>query len=118
MIHYKVVISGENIFFENDSATEEPVIGFISCQFIKAESAELAIAKAKRDLLVNWNQSFNADRKLGMPKLIIAHIAVYKSWLKPSSHHDYHWFTDEEQKQRMLEKFTLPARKWYKIFGR
>jgi hypothetical protein len=118
MIHYKVVISGENIFFENDVATTEPIIGFISYQFIKAETAELAIAKAKRDLLVNWNQSFNADRKLGMPKLSVEHIALYKSWFKPHSPHDYHWFTNGEQKQQLLDKFVAPKRQWCRLLGR
>ena len=117
MTYYKVVLSGENIFFENangiDSDAPEPVIGFITCKLIQAESEELAIATAKRDLLVQWNQSFNLDRKLGMPKLTLEHIAEVRGWLKPKSTHDYYWFTDQEHKQKQLEKFTQPPRQWF-----
>lgn len=113
MTYYKVVLSGENIFFENYSDAPEPVIGFISCKFISAESEELAIATAKRDLLVQWNQSFNLDRKLGMPKLGIEHIEEVRGWFKPKSIHDYYWFTDGSHKQLQLEKFTQPPRKWF-----
>src|SRR5690606_37357347 len=101
---YKVVLSGENIFFENYSDTPEPVIGFISCKFINADSEELAVATAKRDLLVHWNQSFNLDRKLGMPKLAVEHIVEVRGWFKPTSIHDYYWFTDNHHKQLQLEK--------------
>ncbi|WP_197085499.1 hypothetical protein [Cellvibrio sp. pealriver] len=113
MTYYKVVLSGENIFFENYSDTPEPVIGFISCKFINADNEELAVATAKRDLLVHWNQSFNLDRKLGMPKLTVEHIAEIRGWFKPKSIHDYYWFTDNHHKQLQLEKFTQPPRKWF-----
>lgn len=117
MTYYKVVLSGENIFFENasgiDSDAPEPVIGFIACKLIQAESEDLAIATAKRDLLVQWNQSFNLDRKLGMPKLTLEHIAEVRGWFKPKSTNDYYWFTDHEHKQTQLEKFTQPPRQWF-----
>lgn len=117
MTYYKVVLSGENIFFENasriDSDAPEPVIGFITCKLIQTESEELAIATAKRDLLVQWNQSFNLDRKLGMPKLSVEHIAEVRGWFKPKSTHDYYWFTDNDHKQLQLGKFTQPPRQWF-----
>lgn len=117
MTYYKVVLSGENIFFENasriDKDAPEPVIGFIACKLIKAESSALAIATAKRDLLVQWNQSFNLDRKLGMPKLTIEHIEEVRSWFKPKSTNDYYWFTNSDHKQTQLEKFTQPPRQWF-----
>lgn len=116
MTYYKVVLSGENIFFENasriDSDAPEPVIGFIACKLIQTESEELAIATAKRDLLVQWNQSFNLDRKLGMPKLGLEHIAEVRGWFKPKSTNDYYWFTDNDHKKSQLEKFTQPPRHW------
>lgn len=83
MTYYKIVLSGENIFFENDSDAPEPVIGFITCKLINAETEDLAVATAKRDLLVHWNHSFNSDRKLGMPKLAIEFIEPVKGWFKP-----------------------------------
>lgn len=111
MMYYNVVISGNNIFFENYSA--EPIIGFIARRLIQAHSEELAIATAKRDILVDWNQSFNADRKLGMPSLRLEHIAVFKGWLKPKTKHDYYWFADFKTRQEQLAKFTQPAKKWF-----
>ncbi len=117
MTYYKVVLSGENIFFENasriDSDAPEPVIGFITCKLIQTDSEELAIATAKRDLLVQWNQSFNLDRKLGMPKLGVEHIAEVRGWFKPKSTNDYYWFTDNDHKKLQLEKFAQPPRHWF-----
>lgn len=132
MMYYKVVFAGENIFFENQSAnpdpsphhvesiieTEstigpEPIIGFISCQYIRAESEDLAVAIAKRDLLVNWNQSFNADRKLGMPKLTLQHIVTVNRWLKPKTTDDYHWFTSDAHKQAQLSKMLEKTSRWF-----
>jgi hypothetical protein len=112
MMHYKVVISGENIFFEN-YGNPDPVVGFIAFRLIEAQTEELAIATAKRDILVHWNQSFNADRRLGLPKLQTEHIAPFKGWIKPRIKHDYYWFSDEEHKQRQLDKFIKPAKKWF-----
>lgn len=115
--YYKVVLSGENIFFENanriDWDAPEPVIGFIACKLIQAESDALAIATAKRDLLVQWNQSFNQDRKLGMPKLKVEHIEVVRTWFKPKSTNDYYWFTNDSHKQSQLSLFTQPQRQWF-----
>jgi len=116
MIYYKVVLSGDNIFFENASAlteSAEPIVGFISCKLIEAASQELAVAMAKRDLLVHWNHSFNADRKLGMPKLHLEHIAPVNRWFKPRIHNDYYWFTDADHKQYQLSQFTGEPRRWF-----
>lgn len=118
MTYYKVVFSGENIFFENasamsESASAQPIVGFISCRLIQAASEELAIATAKRDLLVHWNQSFNADRKLGMPKLHLEHITPVSRWFKPKIHNDYYWFTDSAHKLEQLSKFTREPGRWF-----
>lgn len=110
-MYYKIVISGSGIFFENYDHPE-PVIGFIACRITQAYSEELAIATAKRDILVNWNQSFNADRKLGMPRLTIEHLAPANRWFKPKIQHDYYWFTNETHKQQQLEKFIRPRSFW------
>lgn len=117
-MYYKVVLSGNNIYFENtsvfsDSSTPDPIIGFISCQLIETTSEDLAIAKAKRDLLVNWNQSFNADRKMGMPKLHLEHIGTVSRWSKPKIKHDYYWFANDAHKQEHIEKFTREKKRWY-----
>ncbi|RYY77335.1 MAG: hypothetical protein EOO52_02425 [Gammaproteobacteria bacterium] len=112
MKYYTVVISGSDIFFENYSSIA-PVVGFIACRLIKAQTDELAIATAKRDILVDWNRSFNADRKLGLPALHLEHIAPFKGWIKPKVHHDYYWFTDEAHKQRQIAAFIAAPKKWF-----
>lgn len=112
MMYYNVVISGDNIFFENYNTTQ-PIIGFIARRLIQAQTEELAIATAKRDILVHWNQSFNADRKLGMPSLHIEHISVFKGWIKPKAKDDYNWFANAEARKELLDKFTQPAKKWF-----
>jgi hypothetical protein len=113
MTYYKIVLSGENIFFENDSDAPEPVIGFITCKLINAETEDLAVATAKRDLLVHWNHSFNSDRKLGMPKLAVEFIEPVKGWFKPKTSNDYYWFTGAEHKQEQLNKFIQAPNRWF-----
>ncbi|HSX85849.1 MAG TPA: hypothetical protein VLE50_10615 [Cellvibrio sp.] len=110
-MYYKVVISGADIFFEN-YGNPVPVIGFITCRLIEASSEELAIATIKRDILVHWNQSFNADRKMGMPRLVIEHIVPFKGLIKPKSKQDYYWFTSDEHKQQQLDKFIKSGSRW------
>lgn len=112
MTYYKIVLSGENIFFENYSDAPEPVIGFITCKLINAQTEELAIATAKRDLLVHWNHSFNIDRKMGMPKLSVESIEPIKGWFKPKTSNDYYWFTDQEHKLQQIEKLTHSPAGW------
>jgi hypothetical protein len=117
MMYYKVVISGtprvvNESFFENYDSTDH-VVGFIACRLIQAQTEELAIATAKRDILVDWNRSFNADRKLGMPTLQIEHISPFKGWMKPKTQHDYYWFTDEEHKQAQITDLTAAPKKWF-----
>jgi hypothetical protein len=114
MTYYKVVLSGENIFFENDSEAPEPIIGFVSMKVIKAESEELSIATAKRDLLVHWNNSFNKDRRMGLPKLNVEQVSMIKPWMKPKTRHDYYWFTNPEHKNAQLQKLTQSRFAWFK----
>ncbi len=112
MMYYTVVMSGSNIFFEN-YGNPEPVVGFISFRLIKAQTEELAVATAKRDILVDWNQSFNADRKLGMPKLELEFLSPFKGWIKPKTKHDYYWYTDDFHKQKQIDELTAPPKKWF-----
>ena len=107
-----VTLSGDNIFFENYNYAN-PIIGFIANRLIQASTEELAVATAKRDILVHWNHSFNADRKLGMPSLHVENVSQFKGWLKPKTKHDYYWFADAETRQEQLAKFTQPSKKWF-----
>jgi len=113
MTYYKIVLSGENIFFENYSDAPEPVIGFLTGKLISADTKDLAIAIAKRDLLVQWNHSFNSDRKMGVPKLNVEFIEPVKGWFKPKTSNDYYWFTDENHKREHLEKLTQAPERWF-----
>ncbi len=110
-MYYKVVVSGDEIFFENANGVE-PVVGFIACRLIQAESEELAVAQVKRDILVHWNHSFNADRKLGMPRLVIEYINQIGGWFKPRIQQDFFWFTSEDHKRQQLDELTQAPRQW------
>ncbi len=98
-------------FFEDLNATA--MVGFISQRLIKAENEDYAIATAKRDILVDWNRSFNLNRRLGLPILHLEHAEIFKGWLKPKAKHDYYWYTDNEQKKRHIDNLISPPRKWY-----
>lgn len=116
MMRYLLVLSGENIFFETTSEEDvapELVIGFLACRLVTAPSDELAIAQAKRDLLVQWNQSFNADRKLGMPLLNVEFMVHLENCRAPKITHDYHWFTALSQKQELLTTLSRLPKKLF-----
>ena len=83
-MYFQVVISGSNIFFEN-YGDSEPIVGFVAFRLEKAQTEELAIAMAKRDILVDWTHSFNADRRLGLPVLQLEQITPFKGWIKPKT---------------------------------
>src|SRR5690606_24168257 len=53
MTHFKIVMTGSSILVDHYGSTE-PIVGFVACRLLKAESEELAIATAKRDILVQW----------------------------------------------------------------
>lgn len=113
MMHYKIVVTGNNILVENYGSTE-PIIGFVACRVIKAESEALAIATAKRNILVNWNQSFNADRKVGLPKLRVEKIDSVSPWLAKEPSTDYFFYSTDEGHREHLDKLTKPRRRWFK----
>lgn len=109
---YKIVISGDGICFDN-YGSPDPVIGFITCHLIRAESEELAIATAKRNILVHWNQSFNADRKTGLPQLHVHKITATRRWRVRKPKNDYYFFTSAEDRQTQLDKLLRPKRRWF-----
>lgn len=111
-MYYQVIVSGDGIFFENDERSE-PVIGFIAHRVVQAPSEELAVATSKRDILVQWNQQFNADRKLGIPRLRIEKITPVKKWLKPKASQDYFWFTNESHKSGHMDAIARTPVRWF-----
>jgi hypothetical protein len=115
-MYYQIIVSGDGIFFENDDKTE-PVIGFLANRIVEASSEELAIATSKRDILVQWNQQFNADRKLGLPRLRIEKITPVNQWLKPKSKQDYFWFTSESHKNSYMNQLCKTPPRWFWRLG-
>lgn len=115
MMHYKIVMTGTEIFIENYGA-DDPIIGFVACRIIKAESERLAIATAKRNVLMTWNQSFNADRKVGLPKLVVEKVMTVSPWLAREPKSDYLFYTNRESHQAHLDKLTKP-RRWFRRGG-
>lgn len=115
-MYYQIIVSGDGIFFENDDRTE-PVIGFLANRVVQASSEELAIATSKRDILVQWNQLFNADRKLGLPRLRIEKITPVNQWLKPKSKQDYFWFTSESHKNSYMNQLCKTPQRWFWRLG-
>jgi len=112
MMHYKIVMTGNDIFVENYGG-DEPIIGFVACRIVKAESEALAIATAKRNILVTWNQSFNADRKVGLPRLEVEKVTSVSPWLAREPKHDYLFYASAEIRQAHLDKLINP-RRWFR----
>jgi len=117
MIYYKLLLTGRGILIDHYGSSE-PLMGFVACRILPAESEAMAIAQAKRDILVHWNQSFNADRKAGLPKLSLDHIVRVNRWLTRRPKHDYYFYVTEEQRQEHLAHFIRPKRRWLGLGGR
>ncbi len=100
---YDVILTGDKIFFENDQ--ERPINGFVTCRRVEATSEEEAQRIAKHRLLIHWNQTLNADRKLGVPRLSVAHtlpVSLLRRWLRPAPSGDYYFYDSPEVQQQHL----------------
>ncbi|WP_347331897.1 hypothetical protein [Marinimicrobium locisalis] len=113
MMHYKIVLTGSGILVDH-YGSPEPVMGFVTARLVKAESEDLAVATVKRDVLVQWNQSFNADRKAGLPKLTIEQVTPVRALLARKPKHDFYFYISEEQREEHLQELTQPKRRWFK----
>lgn len=111
MTYYKLLLTGRDILIDH-YGSPEPSMGFVACRILQADSEEMAIAQTKRNILVQWNQSFNADRKAGLPKLSLEHIGRVNRWWTRRPKHDYYFYVTEEQRQEHLELFLDPKRRW------
>src|SRR5690554_2514223 len=111
MIHYKIILTGSDIFVDSYGSADT-ITGFVACRIIKAETEDLAIAMAKRNILVNWNQSFNADRKVGLPTLEVQKITPVNGWFAREPKNDYFFFIDSETRDKHLEQLLSP-RRWF-----
>jgi len=113
MMHYKIVLTGSDILVDH-YGSPEPVMGFIACRILKAESEEMAVALAKRNVLIQWNQSFNADRKAGLPKLSLETVTPIKPLFIRKPRHDYYFYDCEEKRQEHLAYFTQGKKGWFR----
>lgn len=101
--YYDVIVAGDQIFFENES--EHPITGFVTCRRVQADSAQTAERTAKHTLLINWNQTLNADRKLGVPRLTVEdtrRVGLLRRWLRPAPSGDYYFYDSPEVRQQHL----------------
>lgn len=115
-MQYLIILSGENVFFETsvgDAPMGDLVIGFIACHLVEATSDELALAQAKRDLLVQWNQIFNANRKFGMPSLTLERMMRLERAPTPKITQDYFWFRTQEEKVVLIDKLSKQPKPWF-----
>lgn len=113
MMHYKIVLAGSDILVDH-YGSPEPVMGFVTCRLVKADSEKLAIATVKRDVLMQWNQSFNADRRAGLPKLSVELVTTVHPWMIRKPKHDFYFYVSAEQREAHLQHFTQPKRRWFK----
>src|SRR5690606_23011592 len=100
---YNVIMTGTGIFFEND--TGRAITGFVTCRRVEADSEESAGRVARHTLLIHWNQSFNAERKMGIPRLKIEKITRVRRWLAGKLNSDYYFFDSEALHQAHLQSF-------------
>ncbi|WP_339614947.1 hypothetical protein [uncultured Gilvimarinus sp.] len=110
---FDVTLCGTEIFFDN--YTEQAVIGFLSARRVAASSLEEAILRARHEVLIDWNYTHNADRKLGVPKLTTEQVHPIKKWLHRHPSEDFYFFDSPERKQEHLATINNSARPWYRF---
>lgn len=113
MTFYKIVLTGTDIMVDH-YGSPEPIMGFVTCRLVKAESEAMAIATIKRDILVQWNRSFNADRRAGLPRLSVEWIGPVRRWLTRKPRHDFYFFDSNERRDEHLRHLIQPKRRWFR----
>lgn len=113
MARYRVVVSGRGIFVEAGDCGDS-FSGFVVCRFIRANSEAEAVALVKRDLLVEWNSSFNRTRMAGVPRLTIEFSARVNSPFKTSeSSGSYRFFAAEDEVNEHLARAISASSGWF-----
>ncbi|MDO3382107.1 hypothetical protein [Gilvimarinus algae] len=111
--YFDIVLCGTGIYFDN--LGEQPVIGFLTARRVAALNPEDALRRARHQILVHWNQSYNAERKLGVPKLECVSANEIKRWIHRHPNEDYFFFDTPERKQEHLAGIHDSARPWYRL---
>ncbi|MCP8898214.1 hypothetical protein [Gilvimarinus xylanilyticus] len=110
---FDVVLCGTGIYFDN--FTETPIIGFLTARRVAAADTTQAIKLAQHQVLVHWNQSYNAEHKLGVPRLEAVTTTAIRKWLRRALDEDYFFYDSEAVKARHLAHIHHTARPWYRL---
>jgi hypothetical protein len=110
---YRVVVCGRGIFVEAGDRGDF-FSGFVVCRFVKADSEAEAVALVRRNLLVEWNSSFNQSRSAGVPRLTIELSAPVNSpFKKAESSCSYRFFVSEDEVSAHLKSAILASSGWF-----
>jgi len=113
MRRYRVVVSGTGIFVESGDQGDS-FSAFVACRFVQAETEELAIATAKRDLLMEWNRCYNRSRTAGLPRLTVELVARVHSPFKSSRKSDgYRFFALADELEEILSIIIKQSSGWF-----
>ncbi|WP_339897038.1 hypothetical protein [uncultured Gilvimarinus sp.] len=110
---FDVLLCGTQIYFDN--GTEQSIIGFLSARRVANDSLEDAVLRARHDVLIDWNHTYNADRKLGVPKLTTVQVQAANKWLHRNPTEDFYFFDSEQRKQEHLALILDSARPWWRL---
>lgn len=102
-LRFDIILTGDNIFFEN--VEHRPINGFVTCRRVEAEDEETAQRTARHRVLIHWNQTLNADRKLGVPRLTVEQVLPVgrlRRWFRPAPTLDYFFYDNPELHQQHL----------------
>ncbi|MDO3388803.1 hypothetical protein QWI17_23350 [Gilvimarinus sp. SDUM040013] len=110
---FDVIVCGTDIFIENH--TESVITGFLTCRRIDAQDAEQAAVHACHQILIHWNQSYNSDRKLGVPKLHVELIQNARRWINRAPTQEYYFYDSAERKREHFQQLCRSTRPWYRL---
>lgn len=112
MARYRVVVTGRGILVESNDQGDY-FTGFVVCRFVKAASESEAVALVRRNLLIEWNHSFNRNRSSGVPRLSVELSARVNSPFKTSaSSANYSFFSAENEVQTHLDQIISASSGW------
>lgn len=110
---YDVIVCGTDIFIENH--TDNVITGFLTCRRIAVADEDQATVHACHQVLIHWNQSYNSDRKLGVPNLHVELIQVAKRWVNRAPTEEYYFFDTPERKREHFQLLCQSTRPWYRL---
>lgn len=110
---FDVIVCGTDIFIENHAG--RLITGFLTCRRIRAEDEDQAAVYACHQVLIHWNQSYNSDRKLGVPSLQVELIQNARRWINRAPSEEYYFFDSAERKREHFRFLCQSTRPWYRL---